>query len=130
MNTTGILYIIFFSVIVFLSLYALGFFHNFKKYIGLNTSNVNSKKIRNFSIGIISFLLIIILLNNKNNSSSKSITSEPDARSIKSETTLSECLRLYGNSPDMTPWELAQAECMLQQNDYKTACDCMVLLTK
>jgi hypothetical protein len=49
---------------------------------------------------------------------------------IKDSLTKSDCLRLYGTAPDMSAWELAQAECMLQQNDYKTACDCMVILSK
>jgi hypothetical protein len=130
MNTSAIIYTVFFSVIILLSLYVLGFFHTLKKYISINLSASNSKIIRNFSIGLISFLLIGFLINNKNNSSSNSTTPDINNAPIKTETSLSECLRLYGNSPDMTPWELAQAECLLQQNDYKTACDCMVLLAK
>ena len=130
MNTSAIIYTVFFSVIILLSLFVLGFFHTLKKYISINLSASNSKIIRNFSIGLISFLLIGFLINNKNNSSSNSTTPDINNAPIKTETSLSECLRLYGNSPDMTPWELAQAECLLQQNDYKTACDCMVLLAK
>ena len=49
---------------------------------------------------------------------------------VKESLTKSDCLRLYGTAPDMSASELAQAECMLQQNDYKTACDCMVILSK
>ena len=130
MNTSAIIYTVFFSVIILLSLYVLGFFHTLKKYISINLSASNSKIIRNFSIGLISFLLIGFLINNKNNSSSNSTTPDINNAPIKTDPSLSECLRLYGNSPDMTPWELAQAECLLQQNDYKTACDCMVLLAK
>ena len=130
MNTTAIIYIVFFSVIILLSLYILGFFHKLKKYISINLTANDSKIIRNFSIGLISFIMIGFLINNKNNSSSNSTTPDINNAPIKTEASLSECLRLYGNSPDMTPWELAQAECLLQQNDYKTACDCMVLLAK
>jgi hypothetical protein len=130
MNTTAIIYIVFFSVIILLSLFVLGFFHKLKKYISINISASNGKTIRIFLIGLISLFLIGFLINNKNNSSSNSTTPDLNNNPKKTEPSLSECLQLYGNSPDMTPWELAQAECLLQQNDYKTACDCMVLLAK
>jgi len=51
-------------------------------------------------------------------------------KNVKQELTYSECYSLYGGSRDMSAWELAQAECMLQQNDYKKACDCMRILSK
>ena len=76
MNTSAIIYTVFFSVIVLLSLFVLGFFHKLKKYISINISVSNSKTIRNFSIGLISFLLIGFLINNKNNSSSNTTTRE------------------------------------------------------
>jgi hypothetical protein len=131
MNSTSIFYLLFFLLVIFLSLYVLGVFHNLKKNISINQSDSNNKFIRNLVIGFVVSFTIIILVNNKTNSYSNSAPiPELKKTQIETKPSLSECLRLYGNSPDMTPWELAQAECLLQQNDYKTACDCMVLLAK
>jgi hypothetical protein len=76
MNTSAIIYSVFFSVIILLSLFVLGFFHKLKKYISINLSASNSKIIQNFSIGLISLFLIGFLINNKNNSSSNTTTRE------------------------------------------------------
>ena len=74
MNTTGILYTIFFSVIVIVSLYVLGFFHNMKKYSLLNQSNFSKNLVRNLLVVIILFVLIILLIfKNKHSSNSNLI---------------------------------------------------------
>ena len=58
MNTTAIICTVFFSVIILISLFVFGFFYKLKKFISINLSASNRKIIRNFSIGLISFLLI------------------------------------------------------------------------
>lgn len=70
------------------------------------------------------FGLMLVACNEETNNQS-----ETKKETKKQELTYSECYRLYGGSPDMSPWELAQAECLLQQNDYKKACDCMSILS-
>lgn len=90
MNTTGILYTLFFSVIVILSLYTLGFFHNMKKYSLLSQTNSNIKLVRNLVIGLSTFLIIVFLyrnnktikLNNKENSSIKNNVGKETSKKI------------------------------------------------
>lgn len=71
------------------------------------------------------FGLMLVACNEETNNQTETKT-----ETEKQELNYSECYRLYGGSSDMSPWELAQAECLLQQNDYKKACDCMNILSK
>lgn len=128
MNTTGFLYAIFFSVIMFLSLYALGFFHNMKKYSLLSQTNSNIKLVRNLVIGLLTFLIIGFLFKNQNKYSKKN-----QIENSKPEISITEkrlrCLRMFGGvTPGMSAWEQAQAECVA--NNSESACECMVILSK
>lgn len=128
MNTTGFLYAIFFSVIMFLSLYALGFFQNMKKYSLLSQTNSNIKLVRNLAIGLSTFLIIGFLFKNQNKYSKKN-----QIENSKPEISITEkrlrCLRMFGSvTPGMSAWEQAQAECVA--NNSESACECMVILSK
>ena len=99
-------------------------------------SNMKTKsEFKIFWIAFISLTVMIVYLLQSSFNFENPIEGENNSKGIKKiETkeslTESDCLRLYGTAPDMSAWELAQAECMLQQNDYKTACDCMTILSK
>ena len=65
MNSTSIFYLVFFLLVILLSLYVLGVFNNFKKYISISQSDSNNKFIRNLVVGFIVSFIIIIVINNK-----------------------------------------------------------------
>lgn len=88
-----------------------------------------------FWIAFISLTVIIVINKQSSVNFENPIEGENNSKGIKKiepkeSLTKSDCLRLYGTAPDMSAWELAQAECMLQQNDYETACECMTILSK
>lgn len=88
-----------------------------------------------FWIAFISLTVIIVInkqssVNFENPIKGENNSIETEKQDLKKTLTKKDCLRLYGTAPDMTAWELAQAECTLQQNDYETACECMTILAQ
>lgn len=92
------------------------------------TPEEKPKYLKLYIIGglVVGLFFIIYTSNNKTQTSSDSSNSTPpelnDAEKRK------RCLRMYGTAPDMTAFELAQAECLLKQE--QAACECMQILSK
>jgi hypothetical protein len=78
------------------------------------------------------FALFVIANAGKNNSNDHSDNGNSNGNNTE-QNQLSDsekkimCLRMYGGG-DLSAWETAQAECML--NNSESACDCMQILSK
>ncbi len=73
-------------MVIFLSLYFLGFFHNPKKYLKINFSNSDNKLIFRFVVVFLIFMLVAVIYKNQTPSKTNNETNSISNRSSSEET--------------------------------------------
>jgi hypothetical protein len=108
--------------------------------LDLEKSSLGLKYFLPIVVGLLVFVFVFYSMNSSSSSTDypepdTQIESTPQVPTEPTETAPEEpsesekkvmCLRMYGGG-DMSAWETAQAECML--NGSQSACDCMVILS-